>query len=42
MPDRMAARASTRRTSTVDMLLLAVAVAWGSTYWVTKELVSGS
>lgn len=35
----MAARASTR-TSVVDVLLLAVAVAWGSTYWVAKELVS--
>jgi drug/metabolite transporter (DMT)-like permease len=36
----MAARASTRRTPIVDVLLLAVAVAWGSTYWVAKELVS--
>jgi len=32
--------AAVRRTSVVDVLLLAVAVAWGSTYWVAKELVS--
>lgn len=29
-----------RRAPVVDVLLLAVAVAWGSTYWVAKELVS--
>jgi drug/metabolite transporter (DMT)-like permease len=29
-----------RRARIVDALLLAVAVAWGSTYWVAKELVS--
>lgn len=29
-----------RRAPVVDALLLAVAVAWGSTYWVAKELVS--
>jgi drug/metabolite transporter (DMT)-like permease len=29
-----------RRNVTVDVLLLCVAVAWGSTYWVTKELVT--
>lgn len=44
MSDRPAARAwpraSLRRASIVDVLLLAVAVAWGSTYWVAKELVS--
>jgi drug/metabolite transporter (DMT)-like permease len=28
------------QASVVDALLLAVAVAWGSTYWVAKELVS--
>ncbi|WP_354238714.1 DMT family transporter [Arthrobacter sp. UYEF20] len=33
-------RATARQTSIVDGLLLAVAVAWGSTYWVAKELVS--
>ncbi|PYH01275.1 DMT family transporter [Arthrobacter stackebrandtii] len=33
-------RPAGRRNATVDLLLLAVAVAWGSTYWVTKELVS--
>lgn len=33
-------RPAARRASGVDALLLAVAVAWGSTYWVAKELVS--
>ena len=33
-------RSFTDKVSTVDALLLCVAVAWGSTYWVTKELVS--
>lgn len=40
MTDQGPARATVRRTSIVDALLLAVAVAWGSTYWVAKELVS--
>jgi drug/metabolite transporter (DMT)-like permease len=38
--DQSPSRATARRTSVVDALLLAVAVAWGSTYWVAKELVS--
>jgi drug/metabolite transporter (DMT)-like permease len=33
-------QATAKRTSAVDALLLAVAVAWGSTYWVAKELVT--
>lgn len=37
MPDQYPVR---RKSSVVDLLLLAVAVAWGSTYWVAKELVS--
>jgi hypothetical protein len=32
--------AAARRTPFVDLRLLCVAVAWGSTYWVAKELVS--
>lgn len=33
-------RSLTGKVSTVDALLLCVAVAWGSTYWVAKELVN--
>lgn len=40
MPDLSTSRVTAQRTSVVDALLLAVAVAWGSTYWVAKELVS--
>lgn len=40
MPDQRRFRAPAQRSSIVDVLLLAVAVAWGSTYWVAKELVS--
>lgn len=40
MADKGPIRATAGRTSIVDALLLAVAVAWGSTYWVAKELVS--
>jgi drug/metabolite transporter (DMT)-like permease len=38
--DKGPSQATAGRTSIVDVLLLAVAVAWGSTYWVAKELVS--
>jgi drug/metabolite transporter (DMT)-like permease len=38
--DRGPFQATAKRTSAVDALLLAVAVAWGSTYWVAKELVT--
>lgn len=40
MSDKGPSQAAAGRTSIVDVLLLAVAVAWGSTYWVAKELVS--
>jgi drug/metabolite transporter (DMT)-like permease len=38
--DPTSLRSAAKRASVVDALLLAVAVAWGSTYWVAKELVS--
>jgi drug/metabolite transporter (DMT)-like permease len=40
LADRGPFQATAKRTSAVDALLLAVAVAWGSTYWVAKELVT--
>ncbi|MGN7249860.1 DMT family transporter [Arthrobacter sp. SAFR-014] len=40
MADLGLRRTTAKRTSAVDALLLAVAVAWGSTYWVAKELVT--
>ncbi|MBG6191743.1 drug/metabolite transporter (DMT)-like permease [Arthrobacter sp. CAN_A212] len=35
------ARSKQGRSLTVDLLLMLVAIAWGSTYWVAKELVEG-
>lgn len=40
MSDPAPLRSAARWPSAVDALLLAVAGAWGSTYWVAKELVS--